>query len=124
MPQWIQFKAYDEDAQWLPHCPSCGQASAELDDLEATVTPCQHLQFVYVSLANGFEYQSPAFMDAQQHHPDIDVEADFNLDDAQALLESLGYGDTLVVFEVLRRGGHFGGQHTDLFAFALSSSDT
>ena len=97
----------------LVHCPICGQASMKLDDEGmGTVTPCQHLAFIYVGAAGEYEYQSDDFAKRLAAAEESDT------DPSEELLLTLGYGDSLLALEISYGGMGCGPMFfTDVFGF-------
>jgi hypothetical protein len=78
------------------HCPFCGEASTEVNDNEADVTPCEHLQFVFLSEIADFEFQTDAFAQRWQN---LDSE-DCDLSEFATCLAQAGFDDQLIAFEI------------------------
>lgn len=62
----------DEDIK----CPHCGAIVVEMDE-PYDISPCEHVRFVYNSLAGEFEFAEPGFEDAiktqEEQDEDFDV---------------------------------------------------
>lgn len=83
------------------HCPACGQASVVVDDGEASVTPCGHLAFLYLSESGAFEYLSEAFGGRiRAAAGDLPV----SIDELPELLGRLGCGEEFMAIEVEQAG--------------------
>jgi hypothetical protein len=101
------------------HCPICGQAMMS----NGSITPCQHLAFIYVGEAGEFEYQSEDF---GKRLATVDIE-DLSFDNFHSLLKKAGYGNSLLGIEITQGGMACGPVwYTDVFNFnykSLSSSN-
>jgi hypothetical protein len=102
------------------HCPICGKATIEIHDECGEVTPCPHLEFIYVGAAGDFEYTSEEF---GQKDLDIDEEG-IDFDTFKDMLHKASYDNKLLAIEVT-----YGGMactpvwYTDVFGFNFGKGE-
>lgn len=109
----------------LVHCPRCGQATCEDDEIARFPDPCPHVAFIHAAEIGEFVHMSPDFarrLDAlAERDPDLergDLSPCVPLDELPDVLARLGYGRAMLVLEVTNGGPGCGpGWTTESFGF-------
>ena len=84
------------------HCPVCGKAAANSEADGLTVTPCPHLEFIFICEISEFEHTSDDFSKRLNASKIDRDELDF--DTFPNALEELGYGNDMLAMEVNHGG--------------------
>lgn len=86
-----------------------------VDESIPDVTPCRHAVFVFLGEVGEYGYMSSEYEQRLDAH---DLRS-LGVDDMESELTSLGYGDELLVLEVLNGGEDGYGLASDVFAFSF-----